>query len=99
MNKVNELYEEFLDYNNITHDNVTLERADEIIERKGKPEISLNRSLYSFEGSSSVLPYFYKEKQSCTTFCMGLLLNSENTAIKRGKNLTKLIENWLKREF
>jgi hypothetical protein len=91
MKKVNELYEEILDYNDITHDNVTLERAEEIIESKRKPEISLSRSLYSFQGTSFSSPDFYKYKQSCTTFSMGLLLNSG--ANKDCKNLTKLIEN------
>jgi hypothetical protein len=94
MKKVDELHEEFLDYNNVTPDNVTLQRAKEIIESGGKPEISLNRSLYSFQGTNFSSPDFYKHKQSCTTFCMGLLLNSG--ANKNCQNLTKLIENLFK---
>jgi hypothetical protein len=98
MKNINELYEEMLDYNDITYDNVTLERGDDIILQNKRPEMSLKRSLYSFEGPylKGFSPYnkssiqstadlflikepvrdFYKYKQSCTTFCMNLLLNS-----------------------
>ena len=50
MKKVDELYEEMLDYNNITCDNVTLESGNEILKRNERPEISLKKSAYSFKG-------------------------------------------------
>jgi hypothetical protein len=98
MKEVDELYEEMLDFNDITHDKVTLDSGNEKLERKEKPEISLNKSKYSFKGVylkekdfTEISPItifrntskykepireFYKDKQSCTTFCMNLLLNS-----------------------
>ena len=88
MKEVEELYEEMLDFNDITHDKVTLDSGNEIITQNKTPEISLKKSAYSFEGKylkpKSLINYyefepirdFYKHKQSCTTFCMNLLLNS-----------------------
>ena len=46
-----------LDFNDITHDKVTLESGNEIIKRSERPEISLNKSKYSFKGM------YIKEKQ------------------------------------
>jgi hypothetical protein len=100
MKDVDVLYEEMLEFNDITPDKVTLDSGNEIINRGEKPEISLDKSKYSFKGKylvektigrldpiKSLLPkwfpkwnepihHFYIRQQSCTTFCMNLLLNS-----------------------
>jgi hypothetical protein len=106
MKKVDELYEEMLDYNEITPDKVTLDRGNELITQNNYPEISLKKSQYSYSGmylKGSCFMFqdnhffgrllneiyyndlhrphepirdFYKHKQSCTTFCMNLLLNT-----------------------
>ncbi len=79
--KVNTVYEEILNYNDITPDRVTLDSVEETTKRwllngKEPPEISLSKTPYSFEGEYFHTKDFYTNKQSCTTFCLGLLLNS-----------------------
>ncbi|RMZ97385.1 hypothetical protein BpHYR1_028700 [Brachionus plicatilis] len=74
--RLNETYEQLLHYNDITPDRVTIERGDDLVMRKIPPEISLKRSLYSLRGKFFYSEDFYKSMQSCTTFCLGLLFNS-----------------------
>lgn len=73
--KLNELYEEMLNYNNITPDTVTLEKGEKITRKELRPEISLEKSLYSSCGEAYTSNDFYRYKQSCTTFSLGLLVN------------------------
>ncbi len=71
--KVDQAYEEMLEYNDITPDRVTLNAGEEQVLKKIKPEISLSKSLYSFKGGGCIKDGFYKYPQSCTTFSASLL--------------------------
>lgn len=74
--RLNETYECFLHYNDITPDRVTIDRGNDLVLRRELPEITLKRSLYSLRGKFFQSEDFYKSMQSCTTFCLGLLFNS-----------------------
>ena len=96
MKKIDENYENMLNYNDITPDRVTLSAAEELIDQKKRPEISLNKTRYSFRGHNFYTNEFYKYQQSCTTFAMALLLNSgindefQNYILKKNSDNFKL---------
>lgn len=79
--RLNRTYERFLAYNNIAPETATLQAGQMMIDqwmidRKKKPEFSLDKSLYSYTSNKYWEDDFFEYKQSCTTFCMSLLINS-----------------------
>lgn len=85
--KINSAYEEVLEYNDITPDNVTLTNGEKIWSHKEKcsakeescptkqkhyPEVSLSGSKWCLS-SDFYQEGFYKHPQSCTGFSLGLL--------------------------
>ena len=98
--KVNSAYEEMLHYNDITPDTVTLEAAQEKLNKgvslygsvelgsKYSPEITLKRSLYTYLGINHGKDEFYKYKQSCTSFSLSVL---KNGGFKYAENIVRPI--------
>lgn len=74
--RLNRTYEQFLVYNNIEPETATLQAGQIMIDRKERPEISLPKSLYSYTSNKYLEDDFFEYKQSCTTFCVSLLINS-----------------------
>lgn len=77
--KIEQAYEEMLDYNNITPDNVTIEESENKLElyNEGKinttPEYSTSRSLWTTSGLFHGRKEYYKFAQSCTSFSLSIL--------------------------
>lgn len=76
---LNRIYEKFLNFNEITPDNVTIEAGKEMLENGKKPQKKLNKTKYSIRGTKFQNYDFYKYYQSCTTFCLGLIINAGDT--------------------
>lgn len=74
--RLNRTYERFLAYNNIAPETATLQAGQIMIDNKKKPEFSLDKSLYSYTSNKYWEDDFFEHKQSCTSFCMSLLINS-----------------------
>ena len=77
--KLNTAYEEFLEYNDVTPDRVTIDVGKEMFEKKGEePTYKLSRTKYNavtsylFPGTEFNRDYF-KESLACTSFAMNLL--------------------------
>ena len=71
--RIDELYEEILEYNNVTPDTVTLEAGAEKFRRTGKAEITLSKTKWALRTEGTGRD-FYKKAQSCVT-CTANIVN------------------------
>lgn len=88
-NEVNRVYERLLAYNDIDPASVTLNKAEEIIQQRDRPEISLSKTQYTYLArfiksknehknflealSQGYNGPFYHHPQSCVSFCFNLV--------------------------
>ena len=72
-NTINDIYEEFLEYNGIDPANVTMEAAKKLIDKKKKPEATVSKTPYSFSPLLKSERRFYHAKQNCVSLCFNLI--------------------------